>query len=193
MRRHIATTLTAPALLLAVTACGAAEAKDTDERGESAVPAGVTEMYTVLEEELADRGGTVESGDWTVSYIVESAEPWFEEHQGHGLRFRDPAQGETHHVEIIPREKETGRIIPDVPITVEIVDQAGKVVAKTPLTFYYSTFFHYADNVSVPAGDYTIRATLGAPGFKRHGAEDEAPALAQGVTVEFEGVTFKKG
>lgn len=189
--RRLAATLTAPALLLALTACGSAEAGEKKSEEHAEVPAGVAKMYTVLEEELADRGGTVESGDWTVSYIVEAAEPWFESHKGHGEMFREPAKGETNHVEIIPREKSTGRIIPDVPVSIQIIDKAGKVVAQGPLSFYYSTFFHYANNFHVSAGEYSIKATLGAPTFRKHGDEAEGPALAKGTTVTFDHVAFK--
>lgn len=156
---------------------------------DSAVPDGVFEQYDTLDAEVADRGASTTSGEWQVSYIVEAAEPWFEEHGGGHSSFREPAEGETHHIEIIPREAATGRIVPDVPITLEVVDGAGEVVEKQELEFYYSTFFHYADNFHVPeAGTYTLRATLDAPGFRRHGDEEDGPALADGVTVEFDGV-----
>lgn len=187
--RRPATALTMPALLLALTACGSSD--DGAATTAAAVPAGVTKMYTVLEEELADRGGTAESGDWKVSYIVEAAEPWFETHRGHGEMFREPAKGETNHVEIIPREKSTGRIIPDVPVSIEVLDHHGKVVAKGPLSFYYSTFFHYANNFAVAPGTYDLKATLGAPGFRKHGEQAEGPALAAGTTVTFDDVVFK--
>lgn len=191
--RRTAAALTVPTLLLALTACGSGsdEADPGATPAAGKVPAGVAKMYSVLEEEVADRGGSVEAGDWKVSYIVESAEPWFESHQGHGEMFRKPAKGETNHVEIIPREKSTGRIVPDVPVSLQIVDGAGKVVAQGPLSFYYSTFFHYANNFSVKPGTYTIKATLGAPTFRKHGDEADGPALAKGATVTFDDVTFE--
>ena len=141
-----------------------------------------------LADEVAENGGQQESGDWTVSYIVEAAEPWFEAHGG-DERFREPAAGETHHIEIIPQETETGRIVPDVPITLQVVDAEGKVVDEKELNFLHSTFFHYANNFEVPVdGTYTLRATLGSPTFARHGEEGEEPALAEGTELEFEDV-----
>ncbi|MFC7501447.1 iron transporter, partial [Nocardioides sp. GCM10030258] len=54
------------------------------------------------------------------------------------------------------------------------------------LNFYYSTFFHYANNFSIPeAGSYTLRVKVEAPTFNRHGDADETPPLAEGVEVEF--------
>jgi hypothetical protein len=176
--------------LLPLTALVACSAEAAPESGSSAddIPAGVAEQYSVLADEVAENGGKTESGEWTVSYIVEHAEPWYESHGG-DQHFREPAGGETHHIEIIPTETATGRIVPDVPITLEVVDEDGKVVDEKELEFLHSTFFHYANNFEVPEdGKYTLRATLGAPGFARHGEEDEQPALAEGAEVEFEDV-----
>ena len=151
----------------------------------STVPVGVQRQYDVLAHEIAEKGKTVESGEWTVSLIAEAAEPWFELHRGQA-EFRAPQAGETHHLEIIPTETATGRIVPDVPITLEVLDADGAVVQKQELSFYYSTFYHYAANFTVPeAGTYTLRAALGVPPFRRHGEEAETPALVEGTTVEF--------
>lgn len=182
-----ATALLATSIALAaLTGCTAQVAAREDS---FTVPAGVQEQYEVLAEELAEKGKTVESGEWTINLITEAAEPWFE----HGSHFRAPEAGETHHIEIIPTETSTGRIVPDVPITLEVVDAQDKVVQELQLNFYYSTFYHYANNFTVPeAGTYTLRATLGVPTFNRHGEESETPALAKGTTVEFTDVELTK-
>lgn len=170
--------------LLALTGC-TADASTTEK---SAVPAGVVAQYDALAAEVAERGGSLERGDWTVNYIVEAAEPWFEQHDS-GSSYRAPEPAETHHIEIIPTETATGRIVPDVPITLEIIDAAGGVVQKQELDFFHSTFFHYAANFSVPEpGTYTLRATVGIPGFNRHGEEADGAPLIEGTTVEFTGV-----
>lgn len=183
--RSLALTTTAALAATALSGCGS---DDT-----ASAPAGVSEQYEVLAAEVAERGGSTTSGDWKVSYIVEQAEPWFHEHDG-AQQFREPSGTETHHIEIIPVEAATGRIVPEVPITVEVVDESGTVVDSQELNFYYSTFFHYANNFSIPAeGSYTLRAELGTPGFLRHGDEDEAPALSNGTTVEFDDVELVRG
>lgn len=185
MRRSTALALaTLPFAVASLAACGAEE-----EKAGSAVPAGVAKQYEVLAEEIAEKGKTVESGAWTVNLITEAAEPWHEVHGMGHTAFRDVKAGETNHIEIIPVDTASGRIVPDVPITLEVIDADGTVVAKQQLSFYGSTFFHYADNFSIKEkGEYTIKATLEAPAFPWHGAEDEAPALADGAVVEFDGV-----
>ena len=183
MSRKALATVLLP-LALTSTACGA----DADADATTA-PAGVVKQYRTLAAEVADRGGSTSSGEWTVSYIVEAAEPWFEQHGDHDDAFREPKAGETHHIEIIPTETATGRIVPDVPIVLSVVDADGKVVERQKLAFYYSTFFHYASNFHLPhAGVYTLRAELGVPTFRRHGDQADGPALAAGTTVEFSGV-----
>jgi hypothetical protein len=180
----------AAGLLLPLTALAACS---DDASSAESVPQGVAEQHSVLAAEVAERGGETRSGDWTVSYIVEEAEPWYEAHDGRE-HFREPSAAETHHIEIIPTETETGRIVPDVPITLQVVDAEGKVVDEKQLHFLYSTFFHYANNFEVPeAGKYTLRATLGAPSFFRHGEEGEKPALDEGAEVEFEDVELARG
>ncbi|MFE0257477.1 iron transporter [Streptomyces sp. NPDC059010] len=193
--------LLAVPLALALTGCGgsgqsgnAPDKAPAKAPAKETAPAGVAHQHTVLEAEIAARGGETKAGEYRVGYIVEAAEPWFQsEHGGHGkLVNREPAKNETHHIEIIPMEAETGRIVPNVPIRLEVVDAKGKVVQAQSLNFYHAEFFHYANNFSIPtAGKYTLRATLQPPTFLRHGASGEKPALSETVTATFAGVELK--
>ena len=169
---------------------GPGPASPTGE-AQARVPEGVAQQYATLEEEIAANGGETRSGDWRVAYIVEPAEPWFEPVDG-TFRFRQPAPGETHHIEVIPIEAASGRIVPQVPLRLEVLDATGQVVDAKSLNFYYSEFFHYANNFSVPtAGRYTLRATLLPPTFFRHGEQGEQPPLSEGTTVEFRDVELR--
>ncbi|MEU9111562.1 hypothetical protein AB0D04_07165 [Streptomyces sp. NPDC048483] len=186
-------------LALALTACGGADSgKDGNSpakgQAKETAPAGVAHQHTVLEAEIAAKGGETKAGDYRVGYIVEAAEPWFHsEHNGHGkMVHREPTKNETHHIEIIPMEAKTGRIVADVPIRLEVVDSKGKAVQAQKLNFYYAEFFHYATNFSIPkAGKYTLRATLERPTFLRHGASGEKPALSEKTTATFRNVELK--
>lgn len=174
--------------LLAGCAQGSADTGSHAAGTPEAVPAGVAAQYATVNREIKAEGGETTSGEWRIGYIVEPAEPWFE-NSGGTLGFREPAAGETHHIEIVPFEAAGGRIVPDVPIFLEVLDGAGAVVDAKKLNFYHAEFFHYANNFSVPtAGTYTLRATLEAPAFSRHGESTERPALSDGATVEFTGV-----
>ncbi|HJQ46713.1 MAG TPA: hypothetical protein VJ870_10380 [Amycolatopsis sp.] len=62
------------------------------------------------------------------------------------------------------------------------------------LNFYYSEFFHYANNFSIPQeGTDTLRAYLDPPTFLRHREAGEAPALGEGAQVTFTGVQITHG
>lgn len=203
-RPALSSLLLAAPLALALTACGTTDAGKTGQpRAKETAPAGVAHQHTVLEAEIAANGGETKVGEYRVGYIVEAAEPWFQAeqggqgsqggHSGHGkLVNREPAKDETHHIEIIPMEAATGRIVPNVPIRLEVVDARGQVVQAQDLNFYHAEFFHYANNFSIPtAGKHTLRATLQPPTFLRHGASDETPALNEPVTATFANVELK--
>ncbi len=193
-------TLGAAVVALAVSACGEDEGRvsatgttptTTSAEVTSDVPEGVAAQYSVLEEEIAAEGGAVESGPWRIAYIKEPAEGWFRTENGRVV-WRDPARGETAHLEIIPIERDSGRIVPDADVTLEVLDDSGERVEKRPLSFYYAEFFHYADNFHIPRdGEYTLRATVDPPSFRRHDDEDSGPALMEGAQVEFENVMIE--
>jgi hypothetical protein len=198
-RLRSALTATSVLLLAAVTGCGSTgdDAGTPNSGGEASaaaageqVPDGVVHEYATMAEEIEAEGGETTQGQWRIGYIVEPAEPWFEASAGEQVR-RDPADGETHHIEILPFEEATGRLVPDVPIKLEVIDASGQVVDAKDLEFLYGEFFHYANNFSVPeAGEYTLRATVDAPTFLRHGEEPQDLTLTEGVTVEFTDVTL---
>ena len=118
--------LVAAALAFRAAACGSDEDSEADPAGKQTaaaapeVPAGVAKQYATIEEEVAAEGGDTGSGPWRIAYIVEPAEGWFEPGGGE-LRWRAPAKGETHHIEILPIEAETGRLVPEVPVTLEVI------------------------------------------------------------------------
>lgn len=196
MRTSVGTLLITIPLALALVGCsddGSPSGPETNPASAPGpeVPAGVAEQYAIVEKEIKAEGGETRVGDWRIAYIVEPAEPWFVAEGGQHVH-RAPAAGETHHIEIIPFEAKTGRIVPTVPIRLEVVDAAGTVVDAKPLNFYYAEFFHYANNFAIPqAGSYTLKATIEAPPFLRHGEQGETPALAEGATATFTGVELK--
>lgn len=192
--RPLAAVLTVP-LVLGLAAC----AEDGAQQPAAAVspstppaPEGVAREYAAMAEEIEAEGGEATTGQWRVGYIVEGAESWFETESGRQV-FRPVAAGETHHIEILPFEAATGRLVPEVPATLEVLDADGQVVQAKPLRFLHGEFFHYAENFSIPEpGTYSLRATLGVPTFSRHGEQTDIPALTQGGTVTFPDVTLEQ-
>jgi Fe2+ transport protein len=160
-------------------------------RAASQVPEGVAEQYATIEKEVEAEGGETTAGPWRVAYIVEPAEPWFER-RGDRFVWRPVERGETHHIEILPFEAKTGRLVPEVPVTLEVTNAEGETVARRRLRSYYAEFFHYAENFAIPrAGKYTLRATIEPPPLRRHGERQDGPALAEGADVEFKDVRLE--
>jgi hypothetical protein len=173
------------------TGTGTTPTTTSPEPAAGEVPEGVAAQYAVLEEEIAAEGGSTESGEWRIAYIKEPAEGWFEGEDGRAV-WREPARYETAHLEIIPIERETGRIVPYADVTLEVLDEDGKLVDGKPLRFYYAEFFHYAENFRIPReGEYALRATVIPPAFRRHGDEDAGPVLTERAQVEFENVRIE--
>ncbi len=150
---------------------------------------GVVESYGTGQAEIDAEGGEQEVGDYRVGYIVEPAEPWWEGDPG-SLEFREPAPGETNHIEILPFEAATGLLIPNMEGTLAVLDESGQEVDSKPLQFYRGEFYHYANNFSLPgSGAYTLRAEMQPPTFLRHETEDkEGKVLTEPIEVEFENV-----
>lgn len=150
---------------------------------------GVVDSYSVAHEEIEEEGGEQEVGPYRVGYIVEPAEGWWGS-DPEDLQWREPRDGETNHIEILPYDKESGLLIPEAKITLTVVDESGEEVESKKLNFYYAEFYHYANNFSLPrSGEYTLQAKIEPPTFLRHGSEDgEGKVYTDPVTVEFEGV-----
>jgi len=150
---------------------------------------GIVDSYAVAHEEIEAEGGETEVGPYRIGYIVEPAEGWWEG-DPENLQWRDPSPEETHHLEILPFDPETGLLIPEMEGRLTVLDQNGEEVDSQPLRFYYAEFYHYANNFSIPeSGTYTLRAELEPPDFNRHGSEDgEGRVFTEPVVVEFENV-----
>ncbi len=85
-------------------AAGTDTATTTTATTPAEVPEGVAAQYQQIEEEVEAEGGETQVGPWRIAYIVEPAEGWFEPRGGQ-LRWRPPAAGETHHIEILPTRR----------------------------------------------------------------------------------------
>lgn len=150
---------------------------------------GVVDSYGVAQAEIEAEGGEVEAGEYRVGYIVEPAEGWWEGDPPN-LEWREPAAGETNHIEILPYDAETGLFVPYMDVELTVLDENGEEIENKPLFPYYAEFYHYADNFSLPeSGTYTLRAELGPPDFRRHGDENgEGRVYENRVIAEFEEV-----
>ncbi len=169
-----------------------ASASDSASKGDSAETGefqGVVDSYEVAQREIEEEGGEQRVGEYRVSYIIEPAEGWWEG-DPQNLTWREPAPGETNHIEILPFEASSGLLIPEADITLTVLDGSGNEIDTKPLRFYRGEFYHYANNFSLPeSGTYTLRAEIAPPTFLRHETDEaEGKVFTEPVTAEFENV-----
>ena len=150
---------------------------------------GVVDSYGVAQEEIDAEGGEQRIGEYRVGYIIEPAEGWWEG-DPQNLAWREPAPGETNHIEILPFEVGSGLLVPEAEITLTVLDESGNEVDSKPLRFYRGEFYHYANNFSLPgSGAYTLRAEIAPPTFLRHETDEaQGRVFTDPVTAEFENV-----
>lgn len=153
---------------------------------------GVTDSYALARAEIEEAGGEKMVGGYRVGYIVESAEGWWEGNP-EKLEWRGPTAGETNHIEILPFDPETGLLVPEAEIRLTIRDEEGELVTSKPLNFYYSEFYHYANNFTIPeSGEYTLEAEISPPTFERHGEKSgEGKVFTKPVTARFQTVEIE--
>jgi Fe2+ transport protein len=159
---------------------------DSTEAGEFQ---GVVDSYDVAQREIEEEGEEQRAGEYRVAYIIEPAEGRWEG-DPQNLTWREPAPGETNHIEILPFEVSTGLLVPEADITLTVLDGSGSEVDRKPLSFYRGEFYHYANNFSLPeSGTYTLRAEIAPPTFLRHETDEaEGKVFTEPVTAEFENV-----
>jgi hypothetical protein len=150
---------------------------------------GVVDSCGVAQEEIDAEGGEQRAGGYRVGYIIEPAEGWWEGNP-QNLAWREPASGETNHIEILPFEVGSGLLVPEAEITLTVLDESGNEVDSKPLRFYRGEFYHYANNFSLPgSGAYTLRAEIAPPTLLRHETDEaQGRVFTDPVTAEFENV-----
>lgn len=208
-RRHILATVLALLVLVVAAGCGkepvtssrAAPETTGGTTGETVAETtapksapteslqGVMDSYLLAQEEISSEGGETETGEYRVGYIVEPAEGWWEG-DPQDPEWREPAAGETNHIEILPFDRETGLLIPYMDIELTVTDGSGTEIESKPLSFYYADFYHYANNFSIPEkGSYTLTVEFSSPEFRRHGdADGEGRVFTEPVQIEFDSV-----
>ena len=87
-----------------------------------------------------------------------------------GLEWHTPSEGENQHAEVIVRDADDRRFLPELSIRMKLSDQAGGVVADVPIPFIWHPFvLHYGVDIVIPGeGDYVAEVFIEAPRFRRH-------------------------
>lgn len=173
------------AVLALLTGCGSGGDPAGHASSPGAVPTGVAAQHAALEGAIAQRGGRTTSGAWQIGYVAERAQGWYESAGGR-LTYRAPGPGETHTIGVVLQEAATGRLVPGMPVRIEVVDRAGVVVDAQSAALRYGDYLSYVSNVTVPSpGRYGLRVFVGSPAVALAGEAGRRPPLAEGAAVTF--------
>lgn len=142
-------------------------------------------------ENVAQTGATQEAGDYLVGIAVEEAEGMHVWEDGE-LSWQEP-DGNLH-IEVAVMDAADKRFVPNLDVTVTVVDADGAEVAthEQPL-LWHPMIHHYGRNWQVPGdGTYTIRVHVDPARFPRHD-EVNGRRYTEAVDVEFTGVRVETG
>ena len=137
-------------------------------------------------------GETRRVGDYLLAWSVEEAEGLYHRQDGH-FEWEEPPDKNAH-VEIIVCDGADGRFIPELDVTVTLIDPSGKELGTHRQPFLWHPWvYHYGRNWTVPReGDYQLRVRVDAPNFPRHDKKN-GRRYAEPVEVTFDTVHIKPG
>lgn len=151
------------------------------------------EALEYMANEVADSGAMQQCGDMIVAYAQEAAEGMYHLADGE-LQWQEPAEGENCHFEVAVLDATDRRFIPNLHVTLTVMDDAGKVIGSERMPFlWHPGLYHYGRNWSLPGdGRYTLRIDVEAPDFPRHD-KTNGKRYAKPVQATFEGIDVKTG
>lgn len=146
---------------------------------------------THMIEEVAQTGATSPAGDLLVGVALEEAEGMYALDDG-VLRWQEP-EGNLH-VEVVVMDGADHRFVPNLEVSVTILDEDGSEVGSHPHPLlWHPMLYHYGRNWEVPGdGTYTLRVHVEPAAFMRHD-EVNGKRYAEAVDVEFRDLTVRTG
>jgi hypothetical protein len=176
------------AVLPLATATSAADEAELLKPCNAALTAAITALW-----QQSSSGAEQASGDYFAGFALDSSAlittiPGAELHIRNML---DLSGNSRVRVVVFPRDSRTGRLIPGLKPTADLVAADGKQYGpgELPLT-WHAWFNHYGRGVRAPRnGVYKLRVHFDAPSFRRWGRQSER--FAAPVDVEFDNVTLK--
>lgn len=151
------------------------------------------EALAAMDEESESGVLVQRAGDYEIGIAVEEAEGMWTRADGGQLEWQNPAD-ENAHVEVCVRDGADGRFVPELDVTVTLVDPDGHEVGTHRQPFlWHPWLYHYGRNWAVPReGEYTIRVRVEPPRFMRHDHEN-GRRYAEPVEVRFDDVAIETG
>lgn len=134
-----------------------------------------------------------ENNDMIVTLACEEAEGLYVPASSEELKWKIPASKSNLHVEIIVQDTLDRRFIPNLDITLRIIDSnKSKDTYKLPF-LWHPFLFHYGKNIEIPGeGKYSFEVMIKQPTFGRHD-EIRGNRYAQDTSIQFDDLYLKPG
>lgn len=123
-------------------------------------------------------------GDYIISLASEEAEGTYQLKNGK-LEWQVPKKEFNTHLEVVVRDKEDRRFIPNLNIKAKIFNEDDELVVEKDCPFLWHPFlYHYGAMFEIPKeGKYTVEVSFPAPDFHRHD-EVKGKRFEEGVQVK---------
>jgi len=131
--------------------------------------------------------GTTTAGDYRF-HLLYSHPSRFWDLNGRQRYLRDVKSDHTMHLMVMVSDAETGRILPEVSVTAEVLNDGELITQKIVYNMLSQRMsFHYGDNVTLDgAGTYTVNISLSAIPLRRTGRFGDRFETPTTATFEME-------
>src|SRR5690554_6710405 len=110
-----------------------------------------------------------EQGDYIITVLAKKAEGYYKV-INKSLKWQNPEKDENIHIEIIVREKETLRFVPDIEVFCSLENKRFNFKRECDQPYIWHPFInHYGRNWKIPGdGIYKAAVSINIPKFNRH-------------------------
>jgi hypothetical protein len=141
-----------------------------------------TEALDLMKKETENR--ETKADDYIITVLAEKAEGYYVTALDGTLEWRVPQPEDNLHLEVVVRDKNDWRFIPDLSIQCQLFSADEFLIdEKTQPFIWHPLLYHYGVNWAIPGeeADYSTRVMIKEPIFGRH---DEERGKRYGKAVE---------
>lgn len=144
----------------------------------------------------ANDGKDTTKGDYFFACAVEYSEGyWYQKNNKMVYKMDNELSAANNaHVEVVVRDKNTGRFMHDLPVTVTLYDASGKKLGtKMEMFMWHPWLYHYGENWRVPRpGSYKVHVHIDPPPYRRYG-KISGKQFTSPEDLDFQNIMIKTG
>jgi predicted AlkP superfamily pyrophosphatase or phosphodiesterase len=127
----------------------------------------------------------VEINDFIITVLAHGAEGYYVTRLDGALEWRVPQPEENQHIEVVVRDKQDLRFIPDLSVSCRLFSSDGYLIDEKTQPFIWHPFlYHYGINWELPGRDnYTAEISIMEPIFGRHDRQ-KGKRYGENITIK---------